>query len=167
MNYGCILGWSPSLASEVSGQMGYMYWYVFFRSMALDWYSEVVAPPTTLCTMGVTWPSQRYLGNDGLKSNVLVGQLPFLFPYQWHLDTWTLDTWNIGPLDTWFRWYLESRITWNVATLVHGRLDIFLHLDMWVLDTFYWDLLVTGSRMDTWMIIQHVTKIFDGTSNTW
>ena len=36
-----------------------------------------------------------------------------------------------GILDPWFRWYLESQITWKVATLVHGRLDIFY---TWSLD---------------------------------
>ena len=68
VNYGYVIGWSPGLASKVNGQMGYIYIdFVFFRSMALDWYSEAVAPPTTLCTMGVSCPSRRGTGNDGLE----------------------------------------------------------------------------------------------------
>ena len=67
-----------------------------FRSMARDWYSEAVAPPTALCTMGVSWPSRRGTGNDGLER--IFGRPTDVLssPIKMVMVTWTLGTWTLG-----------------------------------------------------------------------
>ena len=71
---------------------------------------EVVAPPTTLCIMGVMWPIPRWWEIDGMELDLLVGQLQSSSPYQGYTChvTWHTDT-------TLYIWYemIVSHVTWH------------------------------------------------------
>ena len=132
-NYSSMVGWDPRLASKVKGKWG-LNLIMWFRSMARDWYSEVVAPPTTLCTMGVTWPSRRGMGNDGLEW--LFGQ-PTDYPICPHQGYYCLPyTWLRYDMVTWHEYRMNARVTvpWHLDTTTLGHYDTMV----WYMTVMQW-----------------------------
>ena len=78
-------------------------WYLKSGKRPVTGIPEVVAPPTTLCIMGVMWPFPRWWEIEGMELDFLVGQLQSSSPYRgytcpvtWHtIDTtwWILAMW--------------------------------------------------------------------------
>ena len=119
---GLFIGWGPCLASKWTN--GVLLIDSFFPECGPCLALEVVAPLTTLCIMGVSWPSRRGSGNDGLErifgrpTDVLSSPIEIDIGYL-IVDTWylVLDTWNmtLGYLDTWTHGYLTHDMwSWNM-----------------------------------------------------